>query len=1483
LFFLLLGGWIDFKFQKSLKDVNNHNRFDQGKFNMFNSSEISNFIDRNNQCHLKVKLVVQEVFSPRKPSFHYNSKESTGMVGLENLGATCYLNSLLQMLFHLNSFRHAVYQIPYEKEEFKSSTTLALQNVFNNLQTSKHEVTTKELTTAFGWTSLEAFMQQDVQEMMRVLIDKLEEKMKGTAVDGYAKELFCGKARSYIRCINVEYESSREEEFYDISLDVKGCKNIMESFDKYIAIEVLDGDNQYDSGQFGKQDAKKGVIFTKFPPVLTIQLKRFDFDLRVMGFRKIHDYFEFPLRLNLQKYLATDSNSQQQNDEDDCTYLLHSVLVHSGDVGGGHYYAYIRPSTDHNYKTVYNTNQLMTAMKDKDLEWYKFNDENVLSVTQFEATEYCYGRRPPSEQMDGNVNANLFKDIMSSAYMLVYIREKDAPAIMKPLPIDEDIPAGLNQRLVTERQLKILEERKLQQLKMFVNIGYIRETDISNFGNYTRNSGFIDDPSFKRRKIMVDSFPLGVLLDISDDIQVPPNMLRLWKIDKLKDCITMGENIPMDSLTKTKLKEKYQRFFIEELPYPPNFFEASEVESFADEYEQLRNQEKEWLTKLKESLLKNVLILSTFYGDGQQQQQEELTTMDAEEAAEGEETVSGNSSPIKSKSLNSLAGKGNSDELVHGCGIGKSNKPLEDLKQYNLELFQELRNEMRALNSRMVELLQNHSPDSSEQGTEEEPEKESRHRHQHHHHHKKEVEEETKLETRAEETKEGEKATEEDDEDQGNENDLGLLFIKIYDPLDFLPTLSNSYPVVISPDNDSKNYDTFDYQPYEDAIFLTKKVKRSYNPMKYLGFSPIHLNEPIMGVHLIFQELLKEKVFHEKFESRENTQIQECCKHFNFYKFYGMDSPSEMKEIEFDANTPFNQHFYEGGGVCVATFNDLFYEQCNVDLTTVKTSPALYFKSKFQNRTLLLSPLDNREECRTLYYAKKYHLLMKEERASSESASSGIESNISGKKRNHDDDGELQQQSSPKKGAVNHRPSEDEEEPGYFTMETEEAPSPTHRSPPLQQQHLSEPLKIVAGLEMEFSLVEGSIATLVKKVADELAVDPTHLILYFEPYHEGSRPVHDTVPWTVHYEEKFSQFLVNEIQNHRERELQQMHQQRFNRNIINLTQDSKTNFVKLSKYHVYYRISPEPVSIPSPSHLGGSEKFTAARESYSTFEIFITDERLRKFRKLFLQHSIDQVHPNFKELLFELEDGNMNTSQPNLHSSSSGGISNNHKKQKLDDRNDSNLSLSRLNTIDDPVHHHHGGQKGSVPSSFIEFIDQVQLDYVHPYHWKPYQCPESNKIVYQIAKSASAQDLLNKLRINVFGIPLNISEILKSLKQFYYESIEGHPEKLQETEKELNEYVSWTKEHYRLMTSTQLFDSQWNVLGVNLCTDKISIQTDDNRNNNNNEHHNNNSPNSHHFHFSPDFPLTLGVIEDNRLVNIFFPSVKLEKIPANSW
>ena len=95
---------------------------------------------------------------------------------------------------------------------------LALQCVFHELQHSDKPVGTKKLTKSFGWESLDSFMQHDVQELCRVLLDNLESKMKGTSVVGTINWLLEGKTISYIKCKNVDYKSEREESFYDIQL-----------------------------------------------------------------------------------------------------------------------------------------------------------------------------------------------------------------------------------------------------------------------------------------------------------------------------------------------------------------------------------------------------------------------------------------------------------------------------------------------------------------------------------------------------------------------------------------------------------------------------------------------------------------------------------------------------------------------------------------------------------------------------------------------------------------------------------------------------------------------------------------------------------------------------------------------------------------------------------------------------------------------------------------------------------------------------------------------------------------------------------------------------------------------------------------------------------------------------------------------------------------------------------------------------------------
>ncbi|KAL7617605.1 ubiquitin C-terminal hydrolase 12 [Lactuca sativa] len=408
----------------------------------------------NDTCIIEADVAVRKVAD----YWSYDSKKETGYVGLKNQGATCYMNSLLQTLYHIPYFRKAVYHMPTTENDMPSgSIPLALQSLFYKLQYNETSVATKELTKSFGWDTYDSFLQHDVQELNRVLCEKLEDKMKGTVVEGTIQKLFEGHHMNYIECINVDFKSTRKESFYDLQLDVKGCRDVYASFDKYVEVERLEGDNKYQAEEHGLQDARKGVLFIDFPPVLQLQLKRFEYDFMRDTMVKINDRYEFPLELDLDreggKYLSPDSDKSVRN-----LYTLHSVLVHSGGVHGGHYYAFIRPTLSD--------------------QWFKFDDERVTKEDLKRALEEQYGGEEELPQTNPGYNNAPFKFTKySNAYMLVYIRESDKEKII--CDVDEkDIAEHLRIRLKKEQEEKEDKRRYKAQAHLYTIIRVAREGDL---------------------------------------------------------------------------------------------------------------------------------------------------------------------------------------------------------------------------------------------------------------------------------------------------------------------------------------------------------------------------------------------------------------------------------------------------------------------------------------------------------------------------------------------------------------------------------------------------------------------------------------------------------------------------------------------------------------------------------------------------------------------------------------------------------------------------------------------------------------------------------------------------------------------------------------------------------------------------------------------------------------------------------------------
>uniref|UniRef100_A0A8D8T3H7 Ubiquitin carboxyl-terminal hydrolase 47 n=1 Tax=Cacopsylla melanoneura TaxID=428564 RepID=A0A8D8T3H7_9HEMI len=423
-------------------------------------------------------------------------------VGLVNQAMTCYLNSLIQALFMTPEFRNAVYRWKYEGAEDKT-ITYQLQKLFVNLQTSSRTaVETTDLTRSFGWESSDAWQQHDIQELCRVLFDALETQFKesktATGQADLINNLYQGKMRDYVKCLECGTEKSREDSFLDIPLPVRpfgsnvAYADVMEAMRAFVRPETLDGANQYHCDKCGKKcDAHKGLKFTEFPYLLTLHLMRFDFDYSTMHRIKLNDKVKFPRVLNLNSFYAAEPVFEKEKEEEsegfpeeipikcddssttDSGSALDDESCQDQDVDEGIDISHPEPSSSSSSATkdpalsargpyVYELFSIMihsgsasgghyyAYIKNFSTnEWYCFNDQSVTRITD-EDIHKSYGGGPARGYYSGVYSSS------TNAYMLMYRqidKERNVQAISKdefPQHIKE-----LHERLQKEEADKV--------------------------------------------------------------------------------------------------------------------------------------------------------------------------------------------------------------------------------------------------------------------------------------------------------------------------------------------------------------------------------------------------------------------------------------------------------------------------------------------------------------------------------------------------------------------------------------------------------------------------------------------------------------------------------------------------------------------------------------------------------------------------------------------------------------------------------------------------------------------------------------------------------------------------------------------------------------------------------------------------------------------------------------------------------------------
>ncbi|KAF5956823.1 hypothetical protein HYC85_004048 [Camellia sinensis] len=272
--------------------------------------------------------------------------------GLENLGNTCFLNSVIQCLTYTEPLA-AYLQSGKHQNSCRTAGFCALcaiqKHVSRALQLTGRSLAPKDLVSNLRCISrnFRNARQEDAHEYMVNLLESMHKcclpaGIPSESPSAYEKSLvhkiFGGRLRSQVKCMQCSFCSNKFDPFLDLSLEINKAESLHKALMHFTAKEYLDGGERQYQCQRCKQKVKalKQLSIHKAPYVLAIHLKRFG---TYQPGQKIDKKVLFGPTLDLKPFVTAPYDG-------DLKYTLYGVLVHAGwSTHSGHYYCFVRTSS----------------------------------------------------------------------------------------------------------------------------------------------------------------------------------------------------------------------------------------------------------------------------------------------------------------------------------------------------------------------------------------------------------------------------------------------------------------------------------------------------------------------------------------------------------------------------------------------------------------------------------------------------------------------------------------------------------------------------------------------------------------------------------------------------------------------------------------------------------------------------------------------------------------------------------------------------------------------------------------------------------------------------------------------------------------------------------------------------------------------------------------------------------------------------------